>query len=176
MATFLRQNNAKILQDAIDEILIMQKAEDAGMKAPSQWIDEAIAGIKKENNLTTDEQFAGRAPPRGDHPRRAADEPRARRSSAGSVMEREIRPKIEATESELLAEYEKLKATEFTKAADGDPAGDPGEGGRGRARASPARSWRRPGPARTSRPSPRPTPRRPAARTAARSGSSPRAT
>jgi len=32
------------------------------------------------------------------------------------VMEREIRPKIEATESELLAEYEKLKPTEFTKA------------------------------------------------------------
>ena len=33
-AQFLRQNNAKILQDAIDEILIMQKAEDAGIKAP----------------------------------------------------------------------------------------------------------------------------------------------
>jgi len=57
VATFLRQNNARILQDAIDEILIMQKAEDAGMKAPSQWIDEAIAGIRKENNITSDEQM-----------------------------------------------------------------------------------------------------------------------
>jgi len=30
-------------------------------------------------------------------------------------MQRDIQPKIEATETELVAEYEKLKATEFTK-------------------------------------------------------------
>ena len=34
----------------------------------------------------------------------------------GATTLAEIRPKIEATESELLAEYEKLKPTEFTKA------------------------------------------------------------
>ena len=69
-------------------------------------------------------------------------------------MEREIRPKIEATESELQAEYERLKATEFTKAptvtlqeilVKEDAEGSP----------SPARSWRRRGPARTSPRSPR---------------------
>src|SRR5512136_916842 len=57
VGTFLRQNNARILQEAIDEILIMQKAEDAGIKAPPQWIDESIDGIRKDNNITTDEQF-----------------------------------------------------------------------------------------------------------------------
>ena len=40
VGAFLRQNNAKILQEAIDEILILQKAEDAGITAPRQWIDE----------------------------------------------------------------------------------------------------------------------------------------
>jgi len=54
---FLRQNNARLLQEAIDEILIMQKAEDAGIHAPSAWIDEAIEGIKKDNKITSDEQM-----------------------------------------------------------------------------------------------------------------------
>src|SRR5512136_292557 len=50
VGAFLRQNNAKILQDAIDEVLILQKADDAGIKAPPQWIDESIDGIRKDNN------------------------------------------------------------------------------------------------------------------------------
>ena len=115
VATFLRQNNAKILQDAIDEILIMQKAEDAGMKAPPQWIDEAIAGIRKENNITSDEQMQDALDREGitlAELRQNLERGIIRRS----VMQREIQPKIEATESELLAEYERLKPTQFTKA------------------------------------------------------------
>ena len=115
VATFLRQNNAKILQDAIDEILIMQKAEDAGMKAPPQWIDEAIAGIRKENNITSDEQMQDALDREGitlAELRTNLERGIIRRS----VMQREIQPKIEATESELLAEYERLKPTQFTKA------------------------------------------------------------
>jgi len=114
VGTFLRQNNAKILQDAIDEILIMQKAEDAGMKAPSQWIDEAIAGIRKENNITSDEQLQDALDREGitlAELRQNIERGVVRRA----IMQRDIQPKIEATESELLAEYEKLKATEFTK-------------------------------------------------------------
>src|SRR5512144_1343261 len=56
VSQFLRQNNARILQDAIDELLIMQRADDAGLKAPSQYVDEAIDTIKKDNNLTSEEQ------------------------------------------------------------------------------------------------------------------------
>ena len=173
--TFLRQNNAQILQEAIDEILILQKAEDAGIKAPAEWIDEAIDGIKKENNITSDEQFQDALDARGPDPRRAAAEHRARDRAAASIMQRDIQPKIEATESELRAEYEKLKATEFTKPAHGHPAGDPRQGGRGRDGARAASSRRRRGPARTSRPSPRPTRRPPPAPTAATSASSRRA-
>jgi parvulin-like peptidyl-prolyl isomerase len=64
VGAFLRQNNARILQEAIDELLIIQKAEDAGIKAPPQWIDEAIEGIRKENNIASDEQFQD-SPARG---------------------------------------------------------------------------------------------------------------
>jgi len=116
IGTFLRQNNAKILQDAIDEILLLQRAEDAGLKVPSQWIDEAIDGIRKDNNITSDEQFQDALSREGltlEELRQNIERGIVRRS----IMEREIRPKIEATESELLAEYEKLKATEFTKPA-----------------------------------------------------------
>jgi parvulin-like peptidyl-prolyl isomerase len=116
VGTFLRQNNAKILQDAIDEILILQKAEDAGIKAPPQWIDESIDGIRKDNNITTEQQFQDALAREGltlGELRQNIERGVLRRI----VIERDIRPKIEATESELLAEYEKLKATEFTKPA-----------------------------------------------------------
>jgi peptidyl-prolyl cis-trans isomerase SurA len=114
VGAFLRQNNAKILQEAIDEILILQKAEDAGLKVPPQWIDEAIEGIRKENNIASDEQFQQALEREGltlAELRQNIERGIVRRS----VMEREIRPKIEATEAELQAEYERLKATEFTK-------------------------------------------------------------
>lgn len=116
VGAFLRQNNARILQDAIDEILLLQKAEDAGMKAPSQWIDEAIDGIRKENNITSDEQFQEALAREGltlEELRQNIERSIIRRY----IVERDIRPKIEATDAEVQAEYEKLKATEFTKPA-----------------------------------------------------------
>jgi len=116
VGAFLRQNNARILQEAIDEILILQKAEDAGIKAPSEWIDESIEGIRKDNNITTDEQFQDALTREGltlAELRQNIERGVIRRI----IMQRDIQPKIEATDSELRAEYEKLKATEFTKPA-----------------------------------------------------------
>jgi parvulin-like peptidyl-prolyl isomerase len=115
VGSFLRQNNARILQEAIDEILILQKAEDVGIKAPSQWIDESIDGIRKDNNITSDEQFQDALAREGltlAELRQNIERGVLRRI----VMQRDIQPKIEASEAELLAEYEKLKPTEFTKA------------------------------------------------------------
>ncbi|HSD66446.1 MAG TPA: peptidyl-prolyl cis-trans isomerase [Vicinamibacteria bacterium] len=116
VGAYLRQNNARILQEAIDEILILQKAEDAGIKAPSQWVDESIEGIRKDNNITTDEQFQDALA------REGLTLPELRQNIERGVvrriiMQRDIQPKIEAAETELRAEYEKLKATEFTKPA-----------------------------------------------------------
>jgi parvulin-like peptidyl-prolyl isomerase len=113
---FLRQNNAKILQDAIDEILILQKAEDSGIKAPSAWIDDAIEGIKKENKITNDEQMQDALAREGltlAELRGNIERGVLRRI----VMQRDVQPKIEASDAEVKAEYERIKASEFTKAA-----------------------------------------------------------
>lgn len=114
VGAFLRQHNARILQEAIDELLIIQKAEDAGIKAPPQWIDEAIEGIRKENNITSDEQFQDALAREGltlAELRQNIERSVLRRI----VMQRDIQPKIDATDADLRAEYERLKATEFTK-------------------------------------------------------------
>ena len=111
---FLRQNNARLLQEAIDDILIQQKAEDAGIKAPPAWIDEAIDGIKKENKITSDDQMQEALAREGmtlAELRGNIERGVVRRI----VMQRDVQPKIEATDAEVKAEYEKVKATEFTK-------------------------------------------------------------
>lgn len=114
VAAFLRQNNARILQDAIDEILILQKAEDAGIRAPSAWIDEAIEGIKKENKIESDEQMQAALEREGltlAELRQNIERGVVRRI----VMQRDVQPKIEVAEADVRAEYERLKPTEFTK-------------------------------------------------------------
>ena len=52
IGTFLRQNNARLLQEAIDDILLIQKAEDAGLQLPPEYVDEVIESIKKDNGIT----------------------------------------------------------------------------------------------------------------------------
>ena len=116
VGAFLRQNNAKILQDAIDEILILQKAEDAGIRAPAAWIDEAIEGIKKENKITSDEQMQ-EALAREGLTLAELRENIERGVLRRIVMQRDVQPKIEASEADVRAEYERVKATEFTKPA-----------------------------------------------------------
>lgn len=113
---FLRQNNARILQDAIDEILILQQAEDAGIRAPDAWIDDAIEGIKKENRITSDEQMQEALAREGltlAELRQNIERGVLRRI----VVQRDVQPRIEASEADVRAEYEKLKAGEFTKPA-----------------------------------------------------------
>lgn len=114
VGAFLRQNNARILQDAIDEILILQKAEDAGIRAPSAWIDEAIEGIKKENKIESDEQMQAALEREGltlAELRQNIERGVVRRI----VMQRDVQPKIEVAEADVRAEYERLKPQEFTK-------------------------------------------------------------
>ncbi len=116
VGAYLRQNNAKILQDAIDEILILQKAEDAGIRAPAAWIDEAIDGIKKENKIASDEQMQEALAREG----LTLAELRAnieRGVLRRIVMQRDVQPKIEVSEADVRAEYETLRAKEFTKPA-----------------------------------------------------------
>ena len=113
--SFLRQNNARILQEAIDELLLSQRALELGMKMPAQVVREAIEGIKKENNLETDADLQEQLRREGmsmDDLRRSIERSIMRRQ----VLQREIEPKVTVSEQDAYAEYQARKA-EFTKPA-----------------------------------------------------------
>src|SRR5689334_5473403 len=51
---FLRENNARLLQDAIEDLLLVDRARALGLTAPAQYLSEAIETVKKENNIPDD--------------------------------------------------------------------------------------------------------------------------
>jgi len=113
---FLRQQNARILQDAIDEILLLQKAQDEGLGLRPEFIDEVLDGIKKENNITSEEQFQQALAQEGltfEELRRNIEKSWTRQM----VLRREIEPKITVPEEELRKEYEARKGEAFTRPA-----------------------------------------------------------
>ena len=116
VGAYLRENNARILQQAIDDILLFQKAEDAGIQPPAQYIDEVIESLKKEHNITSQEQLEAELQ------REGMTLGQLRTSIERSVLqrivvEREVEPKIAIAEAELAAEYERLRDSEFTTPA-----------------------------------------------------------
>src|SRR5262245_19820239 len=52
---YLRANNARILQEAVDDVLIAQRADELGIKIRSDYVTEVIEGIKKDNKIESDE-------------------------------------------------------------------------------------------------------------------------
>src|SRR5690349_18373702 len=54
---FLQEKSGEILQEVIDDLLLSQKAEDLGIKVRPEALDQVMADIKKENKITSDEQF-----------------------------------------------------------------------------------------------------------------------
>src|SRR6185503_8485525 len=54
---FLRENNARILQEAIDDLLLVQRADEIGVRLSPSYIKEVVDGIKKENNIASDEEL-----------------------------------------------------------------------------------------------------------------------
>ena len=113
--SFLRQNNARILQEAIDELLLTQRAIELGMKLRPEASREIIEGIKKENNLETDADLQEQLRREGmsmDDLRRSIERSIMRRQ----VLQREIEPKVVVSEEDAYAEYQAKKA-QFTKPA-----------------------------------------------------------
>jgi peptidyl-prolyl cis-trans isomerase SurA len=110
---FLRQNNAKILQDAVDELLLSQRAGDLGMRLRPETVREIIESIKKENNLETDAQLQeqlGREGMSMDDLKRSVERSFLRRQ----VLQREIEPKVAVSEEESYAAYLERKK-DYTK-------------------------------------------------------------
>jgi parvulin-like peptidyl-prolyl isomerase len=113
---FLRENNARLLQEAIDEILILQKAESSGLVLPPEFADEVIESIKEDNNIASEEEFQAALAQEG----MTLDELRenVRKSyTRQMIVRRDVDSRISITEAQLREEYEKVKDAEFTKPA-----------------------------------------------------------
>jgi parvulin-like peptidyl-prolyl isomerase len=106
--TYLRQNNARILQEAVDDLLITQRAADLGIKLRPEYVQDVIEGIKKENNIPDDAELKRQLRREGmslDDLKRNIERSVLRRQ----VLSRELEQKTTVTEVDARAEYEKNK-------------------------------------------------------------------
>ncbi len=113
--TYLRANNARLLQEAIDDLLLVQRAQETGVRIRPEYISEIVEGIKKENNIASDQAFEEQLRREGmslDMLKRNVERQILRRQ----VVARELEAKASLTEAEILADYEARKA-QYTKPA-----------------------------------------------------------
>jgi parvulin-like peptidyl-prolyl isomerase len=109
ISRFLRENNARILQEAIDELLIVQKAAEIGIRMRPESIKDVIDGIKKDNNIKSDEELQAQLRREGmtlDDLKRNVERSILRRQ----VLWRELESKVSVSEAEARADYEARKA------------------------------------------------------------------
>ena len=102
---YLRENNAKILQEAVDELLLVQRAAELGYKVPATYLDEVIEGIKKENNIANDDELRAQLRREGmsiADLRRNIERSVLRRQ----VLQRELESKTIISEPEARADYD----------------------------------------------------------------------
>jgi peptidyl-prolyl cis-trans isomerase SurA len=112
---YLRDNNARILQEAIDDLILVQRADEIGIKPPKQYTDDIIDSIRKENNIADDEALKAQLRREGmklSDLRRNIERSVLRRE----VLRREVEPKVVLTDADVRAEYERRKE-DFTKPA-----------------------------------------------------------
>lgn len=105
---FLRENNQRILQEAIDDLLLLERAVELGLRVRADAVDETIEEMKRENNLATDEAFQAQLRREGmtlDELKRSIARSFARRM----VLSRELDTRSTVTEAEVLAEFQAHK-------------------------------------------------------------------
>ena len=112
---FLRENNARLLQEAIDDMLILQRGAELGIRLRPEYIDEVIEGIKKENNIADEGELRRQLRREGmslEELRRNIERSVIRRQ----VLTRELEAKAAVSEAEARLEYERQKASLMRKA------------------------------------------------------------
>jgi len=113
---FLRENNARILQDAIDDLLLAQRAAELGLKIRPEYIDSVIEDIKKENNIASDGQL------REQLAREGLSLRLLRQNIERSVVKRQLMsydldPKVKVEDAEVIAVYQAGKDTDYFRPA-----------------------------------------------------------
>jgi parvulin-like peptidyl-prolyl isomerase len=114
--TYLRENNARLLQEAIDDMLILQRGEELGIRLRPEYVQEVIEGIKKENNIADDNQLQQQLRREGmtiDDLKRNIERSIVRRQ----VLTRDLEAKATVNEAEARAEYEHNKDAYTRKAS-----------------------------------------------------------
>ncbi len=111
---FLRDHNRQLLDQAIDDVLIAQKASEDGKGIPDEYLNQYIEEMKKEYGIKNNEEFEVALRQEGI----TADD--MKRNLERSLLTRrfiseEIDKKVAVTEPELRAEYETRRTTEFTQ-------------------------------------------------------------
>jgi peptidyl-prolyl cis-trans isomerase SurA len=102
----------QLIVDVIDEMLLLQRGRTLGYRLTDEGFNNILENIKKENNITTEEQFQAALKQEGltmEELRRSLE----RQMLVSRVQQTEILGKISVTEAEERAYYEK-HADEFT--------------------------------------------------------------
>jgi parvulin-like peptidyl-prolyl isomerase len=113
---FLRENNQRLLDEAMEELLLIDRGLALGLKLRPEAIDQIVEDIKKEQNIVSEEQFQAQLRQEGltlDSLKRNIE----RSIIVRQVRQREIEPKAQLAEADVRAEYEKRKATDYTRKA-----------------------------------------------------------
>ena len=114
--TFLRENNARLLQEAIDDVLILQRGVELGIRLRAEYVQEVLDGIKKENNIADDAELQRQLRREGmslDDLKRNIERSIVRRQ----VLSRELEAKANVNDAEARAEYERDKAAHTRRAS-----------------------------------------------------------
>ena len=114
--TFLRENNARLLQEAIDDMLILQRGEELGIRLRPEYVQEVMDGIKKENNIADDAELQRQLRREGmslDDLKRNIARSIVRRQ----VLSRELEAKATVNDAEARAEYERDQAIHTRRAS-----------------------------------------------------------
>ncbi len=113
--SYLRANNARLLQEAIDDVLILQRGAELGIRLRPEYVSEVIEGIKKENNIADDAELQRQLRREGmsiEDLKRNIERSIVRRQ----VLTRELEARATVNEAEARLEYERDKAA-YTRSA-----------------------------------------------------------
>lgn len=112
---YLRENNARILQEAVDDLLLVQRGRELGVKVRPEYVNDIVEGIKKDNGIATDAQFQEQLHREGlslEELKRNIERSILRRQ----VLNHELESKAAVSETEARGEYEAHKER-YTKRA-----------------------------------------------------------
>ncbi len=114
--TFLRAENPRILQEAIDDVLILQHGADIGQPVTPESVKAAIEDLKKRNDIKSDADLSEQLHREGmslDDLKRNI----ARGFLRSQVMQREVDAKAQVTETDARMDYETRKSRDYSQPA-----------------------------------------------------------